>query len=39
MLYHDIQTEIGHACAICGCEMYGEKDICQRCLDRMTEDE
>lgn len=36
---HDPQNEVGHTCAICGCEMVGDKDICQRCADRMTEDD
>ncbi len=36
---HDPQTERGHFCEECGCEFFGEGDICQRCADRMAEED
>lgn len=35
----DPQLDVGHPCAICGCEMFGENEICQRCQDRMMDNE
>lgn len=35
----DRQTDPSHACIICGREIYGDYDVCQRCQERMKEDE
>lgn len=35
----DPQTEVGHYCAICGREMFGEKEICESCISLMVEDD
>jgi len=36
---HDPQTEVGHSCAICGREMFGEKEICESCVSEMLGDD
>lgn len=38
-LWTDPQEGRGHYCAVCGREMFGESEICQRCTDRLVEDE
>ncbi len=34
----DPQTDPSHPCILCGGEIYGDYDVCQRCQERMTED-
>lgn len=34
---HDPQTEVGNLCEICGCEFFGDGDICQKC-ERLLEE-
>lgn len=36
---HDSQTEKGHYCENCGREFFGEGDYCQRCLERMQNED
>ncbi len=36
---YDPQTALSHPCFVCGREIYGDYDICERCQERMREDE
>jgi uncharacterized OB-fold protein len=38
-MFYDPQTEDGHYCAICCREMFGRKEVCERCLSRLDEEE
>ena len=35
----DRQTDASHPCILCGGEIYGNYDVCQKCQERMQEDE
>jgi predicted nucleic acid-binding Zn ribbon protein len=35
----DRQCDPSHPCIICGREIYGDYDVCQRCQERMKEDD
>lgn len=35
----DRQCDPSHPCVICGREIYGDYDVCQRCQERMIDDE
>jgi predicted nucleic acid-binding Zn ribbon protein len=34
----DRQTDDSHPCFVCGREIYGDYDVCQKCQERMKED-
>ena len=34
----DRQTDPSHPCIICGREIYGDYDVCERCQERLAED-
>lgn len=38
-MFYDPQADAGHYCAVCGREMFGAEDICQKCKDRMSIDD
>lgn len=35
----DRQTDASHPCILCGGEIYGDYDVCQRCQERIKEDD
>ena len=35
----DRQTDASHPCILCGGEIYGDYDVCQKCQNRMKEDD
>lgn len=38
-MFYDPQTEDGHYCAICGREMFGSNEVCEKCLNRLNDDD
>lgn len=39
VLFTDPQIGVGHYCANCLREMFGNNELCPKCLDRLDDDE
>jgi uncharacterized OB-fold protein len=38
-LWIDPQEGEGHSCAVCGREIFGDKTLCERCANRLIDEE